>query len=325
MSPQPSLDDSGLSSQLRNVGCNDAESLNLKTAFYDVMFQGVAGDAGGLNELEEKVCSEIDQKLEGLDNFSNLVPALPEQLVKITNALGDEDTDFDFIEALIRKDVALAAEVVKMANSPIFRRSLAPIESLSQAVPLIGLDNVANIVSTVLSQRVMSVAPIYFKMFGQKIWNHSLECAAACQSLAGQYNSCLCYLLGLIHDIGKIAIFPALVEGFKSVNPDIKPGGKLFKERMTDYSLWLSWKISGDWGLPDSLTEALGKQNLGAHKEPQLDGLAEVLYQANLCSEVHMLIAADQISFNDGKFILQSKGLSEESIFSIYTKIEASH
>jgi len=298
------------------------EDIDLGTAFYDVVF-GDVERSGGLNELEQVVCSEIDVTLEGAKSLTDLVPALPKQLIELTQALSSESTDFDVVMRLIREDVALAGEVLKAANSPLYRRSTGPVESISKAVSILGLVNIANIVSTVLAQRVMSVAPIYFKLFGQKIWNHSLQCAAACQSLYGTHDPCLCHFLGLIHDIGKIAIFPALVEGLKSVDPDIKPGGQLFKDRMTDYSLWLSWKIAEEWGLPEPLVTALNQQRSRSQCTAQPDSLGELLYHANLCSEVDMLIAAGTISLDEGTLALQRSGLSEDSIFTFYAAIES--
>jgi len=298
--------------------------IELGTAFYDVVF-GDVDRSGGLNELEQVVCSEIDVMLEGTKNLSDLVPTLPKQLIEITQALSSKSADFDVVMRLIREDVALAGEVLRAVNSPLFRRSTVPVESISKAVSILGLVNIANIVSTVLAQRVMSVAPIYFKLFGQKIWNHSLECAAACQSLFGTHDPCLCHFLGLIHDIGKIAIFPALVEGLKSVHPDIKPGGQLFKDRMTDYSLWLSWKIAEEWALPEPLVTALSLQRSRSKCTAQPGSLGELLYHANLCSEVHMLTAAGTISFDEGTLALQRSGVPDESIFTICAAIESVH
>ena len=311
-----------LNSLLENS--SSLEDVELATAFYDVVF-GDVESSGGLNELEQVVCSAIDVMLEGAESLTDLVPALPKQLIEITQALSSESADFDVVMRLIREDVALAGEVLKAVNSPLFRRSTVPVESISKAVSILGLVNIANIVSTVLAQRVMSVAPIYFKLFGQKIWNHSRECAAACQSLFGTLDPCLCHFLGLIHDIGKIAIFPALVEGLKSVDADIKPGGQLFKDRITDYSLWLSWKIAEEWGLPEPLVTALSQQCSRSQCTAQAGGLGELLYHANLCSEVHMLIAAGTISLDEGTLALERAGLPEESIFTVYAAIESVH
>lgn len=297
-----------------------ADNIDLSTAFYDVMFGKPDENADSLNEIEREVCKEIEILLEHKGQLASLVPPLPTQLLEITNALSNEATDFDQIGHIIHKDVALAGEVIKMANSPLFRRSSTPIESLEVAIPRLGLVGITNIATTVLTERIINIKPIYFKTFGKHIWTHSLECAIACRNLAGKHDPSICYFLGLIHDVGKVVMFKCLVDCFSRANPDSVPGGKLFKQMMIDYSLWLSWRIAEEWGVADSIITAL-KQQRFEHQED----LGAVLYQGNLCSEVHMLIKANYLTFEDGKMALQDAGLDEESIFLIYKEMESTN
>lgn len=294
----------------------------LETVFYDVMFGETSNDEAKLNDVEQAVVDDISVLLEHSENLASLVPPLPEQLLEITNALEDENTDFDRISQIIHKDVKLAGEVVKMANSPFFRRTSKPIESLTQAIPLLGINGITNIATTVLTQRVIEIKPIYFKLFGNLIWTHSLECAIACRALAGVNDPCLCYFLGLIHDVGKVVMFKCLVDSFSKACPNTKPGSKAFKQMKIDYSLWLSWRIAEEWGVPENMIAALKQQQQRADKKV---GLGEVLFQSNLCSEIHMLIKADKISLEEGKLVLDQIGLSEDLLFSIYEEIDKAH
>ena len=220
--------------------------IDLSTAFYDVMFGKSDENTDTLNSIENAVCNEITQLLEHKD-ISSLVPPIPAQIMQITNALADEETDFRVLSDIIETDVALAGEVISKANSPALRRTDKPIENIQDAVANLGLSGVGDIANNVLMKRVMNIKPIYFKKFGAQIWTHSDECALVCRFLANEYESGLCYLLGLLHDVGKVVMFKCLVDSFSRADPTSKPGGKLFKEMMIRYSLWLSWRIAESW------------------------------------------------------------------------------
>ena len=180
-----------------------------------------------------------------------------------------------------------------------------------------GVDGVIEIVKTILLRKVVPINRIYFKRFGQQIWNHSLEVAKVCSVLASRshdnISADLAYTLGLIHDTGKIIIFELLVEAFSATNPDSRPGSKIFKRMMEHSSMQFSARIAEEWALPSPIVVALQQQ-----LSPKRAQLATILHEANTASEIHMMVQADKITFEQGKRLFVRMGLQEELIFAMY-------
>lgn len=294
---------------------NNAFAIDLTTAFYDVMFGKSDEAAETLNPLEQAVCDDVSRLLEHRD-ISSLVPPLPAQIIQITNAVNDDSTDFRVLQGIIETDVALAGEIISKANTPAFRRTEKPTENIQEAVASLGLSGVADIANNILMKRVLDIKPIYFKMFGQQIWDHSDECAVLCRFLADDYDPGLCYLLGLLHDVGKVVMFKSLVDAFTIAHPEHQPGGKLFKDMMIQYSLWLSWRVAESWDMPESIVGALKQQRYDA-----AEGLGVILLQGNFLSEMNMLAKVAQIDLEEMAAIFGQKGLSEEKVAAAFQLI----
>ena len=78
--------------------------------------------------ISAALVADLDRSL--ADNDLKL-PSLPEVALKIRNALTNEDVSVAEISRLIGSDPALAARIVKIANSALFYRGSRPITSVS--------------------------------------------------------------------------------------------------------------------------------------------------------------------------------------------------
>jgi HD-like signal output (HDOD) protein len=137
--------------------------------------------------------------VETLRNIS--VPPCPEIIVELLGEAKREDIDFIRISRLITGDVALAAAVLKSANSPFFalRRK---VQSVQQAVAVLGLRNLLKIVyGVVLKQSLGGTGAPQLARF----WDRSNYNAVVSAYLAGRLpgvSSDDAYTFGLFHDAG---------------------------------------------------------------------------------------------------------------------------
>ena len=238
------------------------------------------------NEVELYIIKQLNALLQG-DIPDAVVPRLPEVAMTLLKELAYPNISVEEIRQQVIRDPVLASDILKMSNSALFRTNdQEKIVNLESAVLLLGLDNLKAIVSSVLMKRLVLIAPIYFKMFGQHLWQHSLDCAQACKALAkfyGQSDPNNAYLVGLMHDIGKLAIFALLIKALGAFL-DYKPRGAVFSNIIRDHSLQLSAKIAQKWALPDYLLVALTGQ-AGVCDLSQCSIYGFVLNQANILSE----------------------------------------
>ncbi len=264
----------------------DSDRLSLATSFNDFLLGAQTKDIQAPNEAELFVINGLENMLRGKIPDS-AVPRLPEVAMALLKELADPNVTQETIMAYINRDPALASEVLHMSNSALFRvMSGQKIVNLDKALVVLGLNNLKAIVSSALMKRLMLIAPIYFRMFGQHLWQHSLDCAHTCRALAKLYGRAdpnNAYLVGLMHDTGKLAIFSLLTQSLAQ-NLDIQPRGSVFSGIVRDNSQSLSARIAREWSLPDYLLIALDEQ-IEAKSIADCSIYGSILNQANMLAE----------------------------------------
>ncbi|WP_082054048.1 HDOD domain-containing protein [Methyloterricola oryzae] len=264
----------------------------LANSFNELLLESGPGSEGLiLNDAEHYIVERIEKLLSGSIPDS-MIPKLPEVAASLFRDLSDPDVHQDRILSHLRRDPAMVSEVLRLANSPIYRVTEEPLENLERAVVLLGLQNLKSLVSSVLMKPVMEIRPIYFRMFGQHLWQHSLDCAQACQNLdlvrrrADPFNS---YLVGLMHDVGKLVIFRLLVDSFREVAPSIQPRGEFFSQVVRERSARLSLSMVEQWSLPPYLRLALEEQQ-ESWLSQNLSVYGHCLQQANMLAEFKHIV-----------------------------------
>lgn len=258
------------------------QAFDLRTAFYDAMFDGTDVH---MNPIEEQAAANVREALNDPKNLSSYISPLPVIQIKLLELLENEDVGFDELAELIDQDPALATRVLAIVNSPMYiTRSKA--EDLKSAIKRMGVTGISNIASSVLMKGVRPHRPIYYKMFGRQIWIHSIQTAILCRGFAGELGEeeFSGHFLGLIHDVGKIIIFNCLNDAFSEGIVEGEPGSKAFKDMMSEMSKDISYFIAREWKLPEKFWSALYEQTT----EPE-SGLAIALDRANSCAELYML------------------------------------
>lgn len=124
-------------------------------------------------------------------------------------------TDFviDEIIELANQDQALAARILRIANSPVYRGS-ETVETIKDAVVRLGAQPVANIAmaASQASLHVSDNETINRTM--RKLWQHSHACALGCRWVSLNVGlrrvANQAYLAGLLHDIGKLYLLKVI-------------------------------------------------------------------------------------------------------------------
>jgi len=139
------------------------------------------------------------------------IPMLPDVAVRVVHN-GKNNGNAQMLADIIDADPALTMYVLRIAASAVKRPALA-ITSLQHAVAWLGLDEVANIAFTLALQgRMLDVKGQQRK--ARRLWRHSLASALWSRQLAHMLarETGLCYLSGLLHNIGKVVTLGAVHE-----------------------------------------------------------------------------------------------------------------
>jgi HD-like signal output (HDOD) protein len=147
-----------------------------------------------------------------LANDELVVPLLPEVAIRVVRAGSRGSTNAQQLADIINADPALTMYVLRIAASAA-QRPASPIVSLPHAVAWLGFDEVANIAFTLALQgKMLDVKGQQHK--ARRLWRHSLASALWSRQLAHMLaeEAGVCYLCGLLHNIGKVVALGAAHE-----------------------------------------------------------------------------------------------------------------
>lgn len=264
--------------------------LYAKNTFYRYLFEG--SDDVELSIPEKLVIEVAINNLKRKEQRILAVPRLPSVIPKLLRSLRDPDSSAKDYVSIINKDPVMSAAVLKLANSVYFSPEGAHIDEIDRAVVKLGIQGLRSVLSAAVMQPIIQRESPYFSKTGQRLWTHSLNCAVTCE-IVGQsrrMDKYKVYLMGLVHDIGKITLFSELCKQFKLNGISESPGHSAFAPAMKKISAHLSYLIAKDWELPDDICEAL-KLQVGLNSETELTPYAHLLYQCNLASELYAVTA----------------------------------
>ncbi|MBI5534159.1 MAG: HDOD domain-containing protein [Deltaproteobacteria bacterium] len=149
-----------------------------------------------------------DQLLAKLTACETL-PSLPAVAVEIVQLCRSEDVELKTIGKVLEKDPALAAKLLKVANSALFSRS-GKTTTIANAVLRLGLNAV---VTLALSFSLVKIRKSPKSGFDYpRFWKRALISATAARCLAARVslNREELFLAGLMQDIGMLALCEAL-------------------------------------------------------------------------------------------------------------------
>lgn len=155
-------------------------------------------------ELSE-VIAEIDD-----------LPSLPAIVTELLNSLDDEDIDINQLARKVSHDQALTAKTLRYANSSFYAPQ-AKVATLPQAIALLGIDNVKNLI---MAAALTGCFPerqcpgFDFKAF----WKHSMATAVCAQLLGREVHATPDYAFtaGLLHDLGRLVLVTSFPQHYAS-------------------------------------------------------------------------------------------------------------
>lgn len=132
------------------------------------------------------------------------LPTIPAIVSKVISLLDNHDADPDDIADMILSDQVLAARVIRVVNSPLYRSS-SEISSVKRALVYLGFKSVREMILTsyFIEGFKQKEQPFDIKTF----WMHSFSVGAISRRIAtmvGYEDVEKAYLVGIIHDIGKV-------------------------------------------------------------------------------------------------------------------------
>lgn len=152
---------------------------------------------------------ELDRAREDGPARTLVIPPCPELLTRLQDAMAHDDPDWHEVGDIANADVAMAASLVRAANSPLYARNKA-VQSVSEAMNLLGLRQCATLLTQFLAARALPLDHPALERF----WEGSTRRAVAMGHVARHlYNvpPDLAHTCGLFLDVG----IPILLQGMR--------------------------------------------------------------------------------------------------------------
>ncbi len=191
------------------------------------------------------------------------VPALPTSATEILRLTQDTTASIESIEYVIQRDLGLASNLLRLANSAYFA-GRGSIGSVREAVVRLGTKRVAQLVMTSAMAPLIRRPIRGYDMAASALLRHSVAVAVAAEELARathieapQYT----YTTGLLHDVGKVVMGTFLEIEAKPIQ-DLAYGENLSFDEAEARVLGIDHAEVGAvlleyWGLPAEVVAAV--------------------------------------------------------------------
>ena len=183
------------------------------------------------------------------------LPLLPQAASQVMALASDPSADAAKLSALIHQDQALAAHVLRIANSPAYMPR-SPVVSLQHAVAMLGITLLSEIAFTASLKTDAFKVPGYEEDVKQ-LWRHSLASGAFAKEVARmrRVNVESAYLCGLLHAIGKPVILRTATTLANQQRIALeKP---ILSGWIAGYHAEVGAMIADKWGLPKQVAVAI--------------------------------------------------------------------
>lgn len=202
------------------------------------------------------------------------LPTPPIVFTQIQKVLNNPNTSAYDIASILQEDPAISAKVLKLTNSAYYGLTRT-IESVKQAVVIIGLDAVKNLVLSASVFEMFADDQIDAE-FQDFFWRHSLATAFAARLLAHSlkgkngFSAETGFSAGLLHDIGKMVISVYMPDDNRKIKEaraerSDTPVHVLEDDIMGYNHAQIGGFLGENWTLPAQLLDAIRY-----HHQPQL-------------------------------------------------------
>lgn len=295
--------------------------LEPRTGKTDIRYTGERGARIGLPATPEKIdLGDFKTKVK------NLKP-IPDNARRVISMLEFSEWNPVDIENLVLKDQAITANVLKMCNSAQhgFRHT---VQSISEAVDLLGLDTLKGIVLAAATYKLYEEAAGRYSTEEGDLSRHAICCAMVAEIIARQKRlrePKLFYTAGLLHDIGKSILDQYAFKNFNLIMDGVIHETKTFLEAESEILGYDHTQVGGivamEWGLPQVLVEAIAFHHI-PEKAIENSEVVSVVHIADIiCSMFGAGSSQSVLTCRPHQHALSSIDLTTEDVDSIIEQL----
>jgi len=295
-------------------------------AMYELAFGGLAREKPPQQELHI-TAENAEQVFEQLATDPKYAMRRPMMLPQLLRAVHDRKSTQHQLANIFARDPALAGNLLKVANSPVYRVGADPVESLDRAVALLGTDGLHSLIATVLVQPVFKLAATHYPRFPEIVWEHTFRSASAAEnhaSLVENDDPFAAQLLALTMGLGVIVIYRIIIDRSRELLNGKSPHPAVIISLIDSQCAGVAKRVAASWELSDRVLTALEEQRPRRRaSDPQvpLSPLGRSLAFGRKLAALAVLHEHGRISEDTVRASMALEGASAEQFDSMWGKL----
>ncbi len=198
----------------------------------------------------------MDQAVKAcLESGQYSLPLLPESTGRLLVLLQSAEVDFREVDQLVSSEAALAARVLRVANSSAYRSSRS-VASIREALTRIGIRQVMRIA---LSEQVASVFNVPgFEELARAHWLDARLSSIYAAGIAGALgeDEDTAFVCGLLHAVGRPIVLQVVVRVAEQLREALSVAAA--RGWVEAWYVPVGRRLSRSWGLPDVVRAVIG-------------------------------------------------------------------
>jgi HD-like signal output (HDOD) protein/DNA-directed RNA polymerase subunit RPC12/RpoP len=211
-----------------------------------------ADDQQTAEELKKRILSTL-----------NGLPSMPQIVFRAHEIMEDPNSGTKKVADLIETDQAIAAKVLKMANSAYYGMS-GNVSSIQHAAVVLGDKALGELITLAGTSSLLGNKLYGYAMDSGELWRHSMMVAFGSKIIAQQHMPQLendAFSVGLIHDVGKLVLDRPVLNRKSLFDEFMADGDKTFlnaENRILGFDhAEIGFDICQQWQIPDTLAKAI--------------------------------------------------------------------
>lgn len=230
-----------------------------------------------LDSVHTRLLLEASHEFARVGTEPRYTPQQPSLLPQLMEAINDEEASLRALSRIIAQDAQLTGELLRSANSPLYRVSPAPVESIDRATVLLGTSGLRSLIAGTLVNPLAQAGGHELGHFGERMWEQARYTASAAEAWAARTQSCdpfAAHLVALMYGLGCVTVYRVLMDlyGRQAVQPD----AAAVANGIETSAAVTACRIAKSWGLSQRTSEALEAMSSAApvaDAAPLLDAL----------------------------------------------------
>lgn len=202
-------------------------------------------------------------KLEHITSRVHALPPLPTAAAQVVALTRNPTTTVKELETVIGQDPALAAGMLRQANSAYYGYARR-ISSLQEAIVMLGFQVTQGLAMASAVAPMLKTTLIGYEIEQEGLWKHSMLTAMAAKRLC-QYRKLpfgdIAFTAGLLHDIGKLVISIYIQEVNTYLMKKVQEANLSYvelEEKVIGYNhATVGGFLAKNWNLPEDLVEGI--------------------------------------------------------------------